>query len=158
MKEAVCSADKELLDITKCEVEVDGDKTGVLTSGIFITSITSFGLEALLFTKRQNEMKRLLHFSDVDVCDMINTGKTSAPIIRVIRDAIDSGGNIPKKCPIANGYKFEFHDLNVDPKFFPFLPEMKFLIVLNFALNDVPRNYVMNITGEIVNRRKTKSW
>lgn len=128
------------MDITKCEVQVQGEKTGVFHSGIF--------------TKRQNEMKRFLHFPNVDVCSLFNSGKTFAPILRFIRDAMDSGGNMPKKCPISNGYEFEYQDVNVDSSFFPFLPEMHFFIVLNAALNDVQKNYAMNITGEIINRRK----
>lgn len=144
-----------MLELSQCDIKVQGDRTGAHCSGMFTTNITSFGLEALLFFKRKNEMKPFLNVSNIDVCYVLNGGKTSAPIIRLVRDMLDSGGNLPKSCPISNGYKFEFHDLNADPKFFPFLPDMNFLLVLSFALNNIPRSFVVNITGEIESPRKS---
>lgn len=121
---------------------------------MFTTNIEKFGLEFLFFTKRKNEMKLLMNISDIDVCFVFDSGKTTAPMIRLIRDLLDSGGNLPKKCPIPKGYKYEFKDLNPDPKFFPFLPDMKFILSLKFALNNVPQSYVLNITGDITSLRR----
>lgn len=150
LKQADCSCDYKLVNLTKCEVQVHGDRTGVFVNGFFTTNITSFSLEAALFTKRQKRLQPLINMTDLNVCHIIDNGKSSAPIVRLIRDMLDSGGNMPKKCPVPDGYEFGFHDLNVDPRFFPFLPEMHFLLFMSFGLNRIPGNFVFNITGEVV--------
>lgn len=156
MNKFECGFDRKFAELTKCEIGVKGEKTGVNFSGMYTTNITSLVLEMLLFTKRKSQMKLLMKISDIDCCNILNGGRTPFPLIQLFKDLLDSGGNLPKKCPISSGHKIDFKDMNANPQFFPFLPDMKFLIIFNFALNDVPRNVVMNVTGEIFSLRKPR--
>lgn len=140
--------------MTKCDIGVTDGKTGLYYGGMYTTNITSLDMNILVFTERQSEMKLLMNISNIDICYVFNDAKTSAPMVRLVKDLLSSGGNLPKKCPVEGGYKFEFKDLNADPKFFPFLPDMKFLMTLNFALNNVHRSFIVNVTGEIAGLKR----
>lgn len=80
-----------------------------------------------------------------------------ARIALMFKDALLSGGELPKKCPVLEGTKFEFDMLNLDPRNFPFLPEMSFKLVQSYTVNSIPNALVVNVTGQVVNRRHRKT-
>lgn len=66
-----------------------------------------------------------------------------------------SKGNLPKKCPILQGTETVFNMLNMDPNWFPYLPEMNFKLDILFSINRIPDNYIIVTTGQIINLRRS---
>lgn len=96
----------------------------------------------------------LVDIKDVDVCGLLNDSSGSSRIISMLKDLLASKGKLPEKCPILKGSQFTFNNVNMDPTSFPFLPEMNFKVVMMFSLNSVPNSFSVNVTGNIVNRRR----
>lgn len=155
MEEADCHWQRDLVDLSICEIRGSKNDTGGYCSGIFTDDITKFDLNVYFLTERQGEMKALINLTNIDACAILEGTIKSAPLIYIVRDILASAGNLPKKCPIQSGYQFKFENINVEAKYFPFLPDVKFQFVLDFVLNKVPSSFIISVTGHIVSYRKS---
>lgn len=103
-------------------------------------------------------MKLLIELKGLNFCELV--GDTSfgsiSRIVSIFKDMLYSSGDLPKKCPIRNGTNIGLDMMNLDPKNFPFVPEMNFKLVLLCTADSVPNALVVNVTGEVVNRRRPR--
>lgn len=100
-----------------------------------------------------------MEVKDLNLCKLMEDSSFGgfSRIVLMLKDALVRTGELPKKCPVLKGTKFDFDMMNMDPQNFPFLPEMNFKFVQFYTLDSIPKAFVVNITGQVVNRRRSKT-
>lgn len=100
-----------------------------------------------------------MEFKDVNVCDLLNDNDSSVGALskmhKFVKEMLLGGRKLPLQCPVLENTKLAFDMINMDPNNFFFLPVVKFKLVILYAINNVPGALKMNITGQIVNAKKT---
>lgn len=108
----------------------------------------------------------MIDLQRINVCDILTDSiEGNSRIIPMFKDMVAAGGKMPEKCPILENTKLAFKMLNMDPhtvpymlhmdpKVFPHLPEMIFKLALIFSANNSPNTLAINVTAEVLSRRK----
>lgn len=71
-------------------------------------------------------MFNVVEFANIDGCQFLSEDTSINFVYLYKKMMLDSSQLI--KCPLPNGYKFNFESMRMDPNRFPYLPDTKFLI------------------------------
>ncbi|KAL5280399.1 hypothetical protein ACFFRR_004405 [Megaselia abdita] len=158
LKTIKCSSTQNYLSPEgKCWIENENGRTGASYDWTVTKNVSTVNIHALFYTERLGVQHLLMDLKNIDFCECLKDSSKSGTsrIVKMFMDMAAAGGKLPEKCPIIENSKVLFNKLNIDAGSFPFLPEMGFRLVLLFTLNGDANAFSVDLTGEVVNLRKT---
>lgn len=147
-----------MIQFKECRVEHVKDKDGVTIKFTLLKEISNLVIDAHFYTERMGHLKHLISIRELDVCEVLSDSKKhKTPIINIFKEMVlSSGGTFFQKCPLPTDVLYELIRMNMDAKSFPFLPETNFLLAYSFRVNNIKRAIAVNVSGEIVSRRRKR--
>ncbi|KAL5279862.1 hypothetical protein ACFFRR_004090 [Megaselia abdita] len=160
LKDVKCRLfNNETLTFEKCLIETfENEKTGATLKFTPINDLKSIHIAAHFYTERHGNLKHLMTVNDINLCEIFsNTNGFKIPILNIFKDmVVTTGGNPPKQCPILKNIQYDMIGMTMDENSFPYLPITNFQLFYSFSINHFHQALTVNVSGEIVNRRRSR--
>lgn len=98
----------------------------------------------------------MIHIDNMDYCELLKSSKKHpVPIVNMFKLSVTANQTV-YKCPHPEGLPVDIVRINFDSNWFPMLISTKFKLYVFYDINGFKKSTVVNITGEISNKRQRK--